>query len=156
MSLEAVPLRGPWPHKDVEEYLSQTAIPMRLSVTSPSGWPMVLSLWFDLEDGQLLCATQRTAAVVRALEADPRCAFEVAGETPPYRGVRGRGLVELDSEEAPRVLRRLIERYLGSTDGPLARWLLGRSESEVCIRIRPERLTSWDFSRRMAPTDSAG
>jgi hypothetical protein len=31
-----------------------------------------------------------------------------------------------------------------------ARWLLSRQAGEVAIRIRPDRLASWDFAQRMS------
>jgi hypothetical protein len=48
------------------------------------------------------------------------------------------------------VLRRLIARYLGRDDVPLARWLLERPGDEVALRIVPRRLVSWDYGARMA------
>lgn len=143
------PLTGPWSHEEVERYLDVTVIPIRLSVLAPSGWPIVLSLWFVHENGALLCATQESASVVRAIEADGRCAFEVAGDAPPYRGVRGRGRATIERSEAPRVLATLIDRFLPSRETPLAQWLLGRVDREVCLRIEPTRLSSWDYSGRM-------
>jgi hypothetical protein len=63
--------------------------------------------------------------------------------------VRGQGRAELRPEEGESVLRRLIQRYLGSEDAPLARWLLRRPGAEVAIRIEPRRIVSWDYSARM-------
>ena len=67
----------------------------------------------------------------------------------PYQGVRGQGQVTLLQAEGEAVLRRLIERYLGTQDSEFARWLIQRAETEVAIRIQPNWLTSWDFSGRM-------
>lgn len=143
-------VRGPWNVAEIEAFLRAAVIPIRLAATTPSGWPVVLSLWFLAEPGALLCATRRDAGIVQALEHDARCAFEVAGEQPPYRGVRGRGRVVLQREGAAAVLEALIERYLGSTSGSLASWLLRRADDEVVIRIEPSQLASWDYTRRMS------
>jgi nitroimidazol reductase NimA-like FMN-containing flavoprotein (pyridoxamine 5'-phosphate oxidase superfamily) len=149
MSLLDCPITGTWGRDEVTLYLDDTVIPIRLAVTSPTGWPIVLSLWFVREEGQLLCATQQSASVVRALRENERCAFEIARDAPPYHGVRGRGRVTLDTQSAPRVLETLVDRYLPSRDEPLARWLLSRVASEVCIRIDPLRIASWDYRKRM-------
>jgi hypothetical protein len=148
-------LRGPWSRAQIESFLEDTDIPVRLGVVSPSGWPTVLSLWFLTQDGEIVCATQQGASVIRALEANDRCAFEIAGDTPPYFGVRGRGRARLDLTGSSSVLHALIDRYLGSKDSSLARWLLSRVETEVCIRIDPVNVTSWDYRERMT-TDSGG
>jgi hypothetical protein len=108
-----------------------------------------VSLWFVPEDGVLWCATQRDAAVASVLLRDPRCAFEVSVESPPYCGVRGKAIARLHDERGEEVLRRLIQRYLGGSDSKLARFLLDRVDQEIAIAIEPETLLSWDFRERM-------
>lgn len=152
MSLDAAGLpevRGPWDRARSEEFLRGARIPIRLATVDSEG-PFVQSLWFEYCDGVLWCATQASAVVVRRLQADARCAFEVGGDEPPYRGVRGRATAQVVPEAAADVLPRLIERYLGSGSASLRRWLLGRLETEVALRITPTSMTSWDFSARMA------
>lgn len=141
-------LAGPWDMATVESFLQSSIIPVRVGTTGRTG-PLVQSMWFLWEDGQLWCATQDSAVIAQRLAADARCAFEVAGDTLPYRGVRGQGTAVIDRDLGAGVLRRLIDRYLGSSNSGLARWLLSRSDHEVAISIRPEHLTSWDFRQRM-------
>lgn len=142
-------LRGPWDAATVARFLDETVIPVRLATAGRSG-PLVQSLWFAHDDGALWCATQADALVVRRLERDPRCGFEVARDEPPYRGVRGTAEASVVPEAGEAVLRRLLARYLGGTTSGLARWLLARSESEVALRVVPRTLTSWDYSARMS------
>jgi hypothetical protein len=130
-------------------YLEEIRIPLRLAAVTESGWPLVLSLWFMLRAGSLWCATQGTAKIVRHLEADPRCAFEVAPEQPPYRGVRGRGRATIHAERGKETLEVLLHRYLGGTTSPLARQLLAKCDTEVAIEIKPITIFSWDYTNRM-------
>lgn len=111
---------------------------------------MLFSVWFMYSDGALWCATQSTAKIAVALENNPRCAFEVAGDNPPYRGVRGQGLARVTAENATEVLTALIDRYQGNRNTSLARWLLERAKDEVAIRIDPVRVASWDYTPRMS------
>ena len=144
---------GPWSLDDVQHFLEQTAIPIRLA-SNGRGFPLVQSQWFLYEDGALWCCAQADSVLAKRLTRDPRCAFEVSGDLPPYRGVRGTGHASEHADEAPRVLPLLIERYLGTTPSPLADWLLSRLEVEVAIRISDLSVTSWDYSARMtAPAD---
>ena len=145
-------VRGPWSAATVREFLNQSVIPMRLGVHSLSGWPLVMSVWFIADGFELLGATRPTSTLVSCLERRPECGFEVAADTPPYRGVRGFAQVELDREAGAATLDRLLIRYLGSLTGPLADRLRARSADEVCLRLRPVSLVSWDYSRRMAPS----
>ena len=133
----------------VADYLRALRIPLRLGCTNETGWPVVLSLWYLYEDGQLWCATQRQARVVRYLSQNPRCAFEVAADQPPYCGVRGQAIATLDPRAGAEMLERLLVRYLGGTDNALARRLLAQRENEVAIAIRPERVFTWNYTRRM-------
>jgi nitroimidazol reductase NimA-like FMN-containing flavoprotein (pyridoxamine 5'-phosphate oxidase superfamily) len=144
-----VQLTGPWKNPRIAHHLDETVIPLRLACTSDAGWPVVVSLWYLYRDGVIWCATQRSSHVARVLAANPKCAFEVAGETPPYFGVRGQGTARLEPERGADVLESLIDRYLTDDNADLARWLRGRIETETAIAIEPVRMRSWDYSHRM-------
>lgn len=139
---------------NVENFLRHIAIPLRLACTTESGWPFVLSLWFLYEDGRFYCATQASARVVKYLRDDPRVAFEVAGDLPPYCGVRGQARAEFDAARGAEILERLLKHYLGGTDSPLARKLLAQRDREVAICLTPVNHFTWNFTARMQ--DSVG
>ena len=145
----AIRYSGPWSTAQVNDYLDATVIPIRLSCVDRSGWPRVFSLWYLRRDDQICCSTQEKALIASALAANPRCAFEIAADRPPYRGVRGRGLARVELPPPEDILRLLIQRYLGDEESSLARWLLSRRASEVAIRIVPSYVHSWDYTRRM-------
>ncbi|MHB9288663.1 pyridoxamine 5'-phosphate oxidase family protein [Halobacteriales archaeon Cl-PHB] len=139
---------GPWDADRVAEFLEETVVPVRLACSTPSDRLWLLSLWFTYRERALWCATPRSASVVEFVESDGHVAFEVSTNDVPYRGVRGNGTATVEPDGDP-LLRDLLDRYLGGTDSPLARRLLGRDRDEVAIRIDPERVASWDFTDRM-------
>ncbi|MEO8443888.1 MAG: pyridoxamine 5'-phosphate oxidase family protein [Gammaproteobacteria bacterium] len=139
-----------WKAAGIEQFLLGAEIPVRLACLGKDGTPLICSLWYHYDQGSIWCATQLDARLVTLLGNDPRCAFEIAGDQPPYRGVRGQGSASLSREDGPAVLQRLVDRYLKSRETAFARWLLSRQDDEVAIRIQPDWLTSWDFSGRMA------
>ncbi|AFK19793.1 pyridoxamine 5'-phosphate oxidase family protein [Haloferax mediterranei ATCC 33500] len=143
---------GPWSRERVEEFLTMTTIPVRLSCRTPADDLWMLSLWYewDAEQSELRCATSADADVVRFLRAYDDVAFEISTNDPPYRGVRGRGTTTVEADEQKTVLRRLIGRYLGDDDTPLAERLLSPERDEVTIRIRPTKLHTWDYASRMS------
>jgi hypothetical protein len=143
-------LEGPWSADEVERFLGSAIIPMRLAVNTPSGFPVVLSVWFLHEDGALHAAVHESSRAAKRLRADPRCAIEIAPNEPPYHGVRMRCLAELRRDERGALLRRLILRYLGSVDTKLGRWLLSRADGELHVTLRPLGVSSWDYRDRMA------
>ena len=142
-------LRGCWSGAQVAAFLAASRIPLRLALIDGAGSPWAMSLWFLPEEDALWCATDARSKLAAYVAAQPRCGFEVAGDAPPYRGVRGKGGWEIVPERGGEVLRRLLDRYAIGPDTRLARMLLGKIESEVAIRIRPTHLTSWDFTERM-------
>jgi nitroimidazol reductase NimA-like FMN-containing flavoprotein (pyridoxamine 5'-phosphate oxidase superfamily) len=145
--------KGPWSQEHLERFLSEARIPLRLACNGASGAPVLASLWFVPIEGRLWCATQRSAHVVSHLSRDPRCAFEVAVDTPPYRGVRGQGLARLHDARGEPILRTLVQRYLEDSSSEFARWLLSRADRETAIEIEPRALVTWDYGRRMSPAD---
>ena len=136
-------------NSSLQQYLTEVKIPLRLSCISASGWPVVLSLWYLYEDGDLLCATPQAARVVSYLKGESRCAFEVASDQPPYCGVRGRALASIQEDRGMEILERLLIRYQGGIDNKLAVQLLSRKEPEVAIRLKPQSFHSWNFRERM-------
>ena len=142
--------KGPWSKEQIERFLRETQIPVRLTCNSASGHPVLISLWFTPLGDKLWCATQRTARIAAMLERDPRCAFEVSMEKPPYYGVRGPAHATLHDDRGEEILRKLIDRYLGNSTSHLARFLLGRVERETAIAIEPKMLVSWDYRERMS------
>lgn len=141
--------KGPWSRRQIESFLEDTPIPVRLACQGTSGHPTLVSLWFLPLEGLLWCATQRSAHVVSMLGRDARCSFEVSVETPPYRGVRGPAIASIHEDRGEEILRQLIARYLPGSRSKLASLLLSRVENETAIAIEPLRTISWDYSKRM-------
>ena len=125
-------------------------IPIRLSCITKNDWPLVLSLWYTIKDGKIYCATQKDAKIVKHLQNNPRCAFEISADSPPYYGWRGRGTVKLKKENADEILLILIKKYLKDPDSSLAKLLLKKRSNEISIEITPEKIYSWDYSKRMS------
>lgn len=147
---------GPWDRDRVAAWLEQARIPVRLAVLAPRG-PLVVSLWYRFDGEALWCATRDSAVVVEHMRADPRVGIEVAGDLPPYRGVRGTGRVEIIPAAGLDTLEALLARYLDARNAELADALRTAAEQgEVALRITALTLTSWDFSGRMRPQDGDG
>jgi len=140
---------GPWSEAEVKTFLDDSRVPIRVASNSASGYPLLASLWFVPLEGSLWCATQQNAQIARQLASDPRCAFEVSVEAPPYLGVRGRATGIIHTNRGEEILRVLLLRYLGCFETPPGPLLLSKAQSEVAIEIRPETLVSWDYRQRM-------
>ncbi len=135
--------------KDITAFCSRFTAPIRLCAVRASGYPLVCSLWYEYADGTFLCATQKTARIALCLHENPKCAFELSPNEPPYFGIRGSGDANITTAGAAELLQRLIQRYTGDMQSALARMLLDNAASEVMIKIRPKSIYSWDYTKRM-------
>jgi len=81
--------RGAWSEEEVESFLHETTVPVRIATRRSDGslWPV--TVWYRYRDGFLECATQADADLVAILRNDPGVGFDVSTNEVPYRGIRG-------------------------------------------------------------------
>lgn len=145
-----VALKGPWDKDQIDSFLMTSTFPLRLACVASDGFPRVVSVWYGYDGQSLRCVSHRSSKLMGLLQRCNRVGFEVAPNEPPYHGVRGQGVVTLDSGADGVVLGAMLQRYLGGGDSKLGNWLLSRVEDEVLITIAPLRLFSWDYRERMS------
>jgi nitroimidazol reductase NimA-like FMN-containing flavoprotein (pyridoxamine 5'-phosphate oxidase superfamily) len=138
------------------ECLTNSKIPIRLACMSISDWPIVISLWYTYLNEKVYCATQNTAKVVKYLRKNPKCGFEIAGDSFPYRGVRGYGKASIVENKGEEILRMLIQKYLTGKETTISslklyKLLLSKEhlQNEVAIEIIPAAMFKWDYKKRM-------
>lgn len=148
MKLDLNERYGAWTGGEIERFLTETHLPLRLSFESRNG-PIIVPLWFEYSSSRLVCCSPEGSMLVTSLGAKPDVAFDVSTNDLPYRGVRGRGRAACTTAPDNAQLEKLLTRYLGDTQGQLAQWLLNRSGRESIIAIEPVWLTTWDFTERM-------
>jgi hypothetical protein len=148
--MTAVELAGPWKASQVEEFLDQARIPIRLSTVAEDGFPRVISLWFQYESDTLYCVTHQSSKLARLLQKNDHVGFEISADSPPYHGIRGQGTASLQALGSNPALTTLLTRYIGDLETSFSQWLLSRREEELLITIKPHRLFSWDYRERMA------
>jgi nitroimidazol reductase NimA-like FMN-containing flavoprotein (pyridoxamine 5'-phosphate oxidase superfamily) len=139
-------ISGPWSTDQIRNYLTTAVIPIRVATSGKTG-PLVQSLWFLFDDDAMWCCTQSDALIVQRIRREPTIGFEVSGDAPPYRGVRGQAQARLEPNRAGTVLAGLIERY--QAPPAQADWLMSRLDHEVAIALGDVSVTSWDFTARM-------
>lgn len=140
----------------IMEFLTNSKIPIRLACMSISDWPIVVSLWYTYMNEKVYCATQNTAKVVKYLRKNPKCGFEIAGDSFPYRGVRGYGKASIVENKGEEILRMLIQKYLTGKETTISslklyKLLLSKEhlQNEVAIEIIPAAIFKWDYKKRM-------
>ena len=125
----------------VSAFLSAGTRTGKLAYTSRDGRPLVVPVWFIVEDGTLVFNTGKDTAKGRALARDPRATLCVDVVEPPYQFVQVQGTAEL-SEEPGELLRTAIAigaRYMGedrAEEFGKRNAVLG----ELVVRLRPTKV----------------
>ena len=140
---------------EIDAFLSEAEIPIRLGVLLASGYPMVVSVWYLWNGEEFICATPENAPLAKALKSSLKCGFEVSNDNPPYFGIRGQADVTLVPDPSKTHLQMLADRYLKDRDPGLAKWLMEKPGQELCLRIKPHRMMSYDYRNRMAASETA-
>jgi PPOX class probable F420-dependent enzyme len=86
-----------------------------LATLLPSGAPVSIPIWVDVEDGRIVFFTQPTSRKAQALERDPRLALSVVEHDNPYRSARVRGHVAatIGGDDALAIIDRISRKYTG-------------------------------------------
>ncbi len=115
------------------------------------GYPHSVAMWFAMIDGLVHMTTFRKAQKVVNIRRNPKVALLVESGTnySELRGLLIRGEAELveDPELCLAILMDIQSRYYGPTDGSVREILAKQAEKRVAVRIRPNRVASWDHSK---------
>jgi PPOX class probable F420-dependent enzyme len=123
----------------------------------PNGFPHPMPMWFGLEDdGSVVMTTFTKSQKIKNIERDPRVSLLVEDGTVynELRGVVLYGRAELlrDTEEVLDVLARVSARSAGGAGNApdpeqLRSALMATVPKRTGIRIRPEKIVSWDHRK---------
>jgi PPOX class probable F420-dependent enzyme len=127
---------------DREAFLAARRIGV-LSIAELGRGPLTVPIWYGYEPGgEVSIWTDRGSRKAALLQAAGRASLCVQHEEPPYRYVSIEGPVVAISQATTNEIRALAHRYLGVADGDAYVATLGpggASESDIVVRIRPER-----------------
>ena len=101
---------------EIRAFLTYGTRTGKLAVTRLDGSPMVVPIWFDVdEDDTLLFTTWAESIKGKALRRDGRVSLCVDEEIPPYAYVRVDGVATLsdDQEQLRAWATRIGGRYMG-------------------------------------------
>ena len=150
MSTMPISKSSAWDSAEIETFLTDQLIPVRLCCNGHNGYPLVCSMWYAYHNDYIWCAVHENALLSKLLAENNKVAFEIAPNDMPYRGVRGHGVAELVRADAAGVLSELLQRYEVDAGSNLAKWLMARKDQEYAIKIKAAFITSWDFTERMS------
>jgi PPOX class probable F420-dependent enzyme len=139
----------PLSEKEVEEFLRQPNIAV-LATVAADGQPHAVPTWYEYDDGEIVFHTGLRTRKYRNIQANERVSICVDTKTPPYKAIviYGRARTEEGTDEERS--RRIAIAYLGEALGSRYADSL-RGERLVVVRVKPERIVSWDYGRGDRP-----
>jgi PPOX class probable F420-dependent enzyme len=140
--------------EEVEQFLAASKTMILCSI-GPDGVPHPMPMWFGVaEDGAVVMTTFTKSQKIRNLQRDPRVSLLVErGEVyAELQGVVLYGRAELlqGVEQVLDVLMRVTERSGGipvGTEQEARAGMMATARKRTGIRVRPERIVSWDHRK---------
>jgi PPOX class probable F420-dependent enzyme len=126
---------------EITAFLSEGTRTGILGYSSASGRPLVVPVWFIVEDGTLVFNTGKDSAKGRSLARDPRATLCANLQEPPYGFVQVQADAELseDPAELLRTATAIAARYMG-TDKAEAVGRRNAGPGELVVRLRPTKV----------------
>ncbi len=150
--LSSLPIsdQSAWNAPQIESFLLTQNTPMRIAVMDVNDYPMICSVWHQYHENKIYAVAHKNSKLIKKLRQHPHCAFEIAPNEPPYKGVRGQAKCSITEQDCDKKLKTLLDKFLGSGYEQLRHFLSSRSKDERVIELSLQKLTAWDFSERMA------
>lgn len=141
---------------ELATYLAK-AQTMTIVTINKDGTPHPMPMWFGVEpDGAIVMTTFTKSQKITNLQRDPRATLMVESGGAVYSNLKGvviYGKAELirDTEQVVEILTRVSTKTLDNPDDKardgIRNAVRGTAPKRTGIRIRPERIVSWDHSK---------
>jgi PPOX class probable F420-dependent enzyme len=139
-------------NEEAERFL-ESKLNLQLATTDDQGEPNIQPVWFyyDKDREKLLIATSKLSKKTQNLRNKPTIYFSIDDESPPYKGVKGKGIATI-VEDPNRTLSHgdsISMKYLGTLDHPIAKMISEGSKrgDNVVIEISPKFFSTWDYGK---------
>jgi PPOX class probable F420-dependent enzyme len=126
---------------EIRAFLTDGTRTGKLGYVAADGRPLVVPVWFVVENDELVFNTGANTAKARAIARDPRVVLCVDLEEPPYAfvQVQGEATVSEDPDELLRTATAIGARYMGA-DRAEEFGKRNGVPGELVVRVRPTRI----------------
>ena len=144
---------------EVTEFLERSRI-VTMATNGPNGTPHVIAMWYGLINGEIWYETKAKSQKVANLRRDNRisCMVEDGDTYDTLRGVSVEGRAEIidDPDILFRVGVSVWERYTAPYTEECRPMVEELMRKRVAVRVRPERIRSWDHRKLGLPPMPVG
>ncbi len=136
---------------EIDIFLTNTRIPLRLGTVDSKGDPMIHPVWFHYSNGKLYLMSDKDNRKVRNIRGKKTVYFSVDTDAEPHKGVKGKGNAVLltDVEKSVPISEKIVAKYLGDLSTPMAKRIMDqvRRGSEALVEITPLYFSTWDYTK---------
>jgi PPOX class probable F420-dependent enzyme len=119
----------------------------RLGTLNEDGSIHIAPIFFRYDQGRILMASQDPSRKVRNIKRNPRVSVLIDTTDVPFKGVLIYGTAELDYEDVLTKRITIFRRRLSQEEAETYASRLSNKWKCVIIRITPERIASFDYSK---------
>ena len=134
--------------------INNSKLNVDISTLDKKGEPNIHPTWyhFDATNNSFYIETSNKSRKTENLNRKNVIYYCVDDPNPPYKGVRGKGRVKIhkDIKHNIPIAEKIMVRYLGNLEHPMAKSLMGsvRSGNSVILEISPSYHSTWDYSKK--------
>jgi nitroimidazol reductase NimA-like FMN-containing flavoprotein (pyridoxamine 5'-phosphate oxidase superfamily) len=144
--MKTYPQKPPFTQDELVAFLNEAPV-ARLSSMNPDGTIHNAAVYFKYDNGDILIGTQDVTHKVRNIKHNPNVTVLIDNQAPPWKGVLIYGKAELDYEDVVAKRISIFERYMPAENARKLAADLANSYTPVVIRVKPKRMTSYDYSK---------
>ena len=142
--------------EEAERFL-ESKLNLQFATIDDKGDPNIQPVWFyyDKNEEKLFIMTGKKTKKSQNIRERPIIYFCVEDGNSPYKGVKGKGVATIfnDLQAVISISEKMITKYLGTLDNPMAKAISERSKSGegIIIEVTPKFFSTWDFGKMSMP-----
>jgi uncharacterized pyridoxamine 5'-phosphate oxidase family protein len=144
----------PLSEQDIKDFLTTKVLNVHLGTVDENGHANIHPAWYYYDDSKekIYVETGRHSKKMENLSRNETIYFCIDDPSPPYKGVRGKGSVEVHRDVNFNVLiaQKIHLRYLGNLEHPISHELMDaiKKDQSVVLEISPKYYSTWDYSKQ--------
>lgn len=144
---------GSLTEQETKEFLSKNKLNIHIATLDENGEPIIhpTRYYFDSSKDKIYIETSKDSKKASNLRKNNTVYFCVDAPNMPYKGVRGKGTVRIheDIQHNVTISEKIMVRYLGSTEHPMSKTLMGyvKKGGAIILEIIPSYFSTWDDSK---------
>lgn len=140
------PQAPPFRPDEIGSFLERALI-AKLGTISEDGSVHIAPLWFRYRDGELLFGTQEITRKIRNIHRNNQVTVLIDTTEPALQAVMIYGTAELDYDDVTAKRIFIFEHYMPPEMARQFALSLASRYEQVVIRVKPERIVSFDYSK---------